>query len=114
VHEVADPYRWQRSLEALAADGLPVVEYPQSMSRMGPATAGLYSAVIERTASHDGDKRLARRVAHVTLRTDSRGSRVVKDQKHSARRIDLTVAAIMAHSRAVELARRPAPWIYVG
>jgi hypothetical protein len=32
----------------------------------------------------------------------------------SARRVDLAVAAIMAHSRAVELARRPAPTIYVG
>jgi len=47
-------------------------------------------------------------------RTDSRGSRVVKDQTHSARRVDLAVAAIMAHSRAVELARRPVPSIYVG
>jgi hypothetical protein len=31
-----------------------------------------------------------------------------------ARRPDLAVAAVMAHSRAVELARRPAPSIYVG
>jgi hypothetical protein len=29
-------------------------------------------------------------------------------------RIDLAVAAVMAHSRAVELARRPKPSIYVG
>jgi hypothetical protein len=28
--------------------------------------------------------------------------------------IDLTVAAVMAHSPAVEIARRPAPSIYVG
>ena len=49
---------------------------------------------------HDGDTVLARHVAHVVLRTDSRGSRVVKDQKHSARRVGLAVAAIMAHSRA--------------
>jgi hypothetical protein len=38
----------------------------------------------------------------------------VKDQNHSARRVDLAVVAVMAHSRAVELARRPAPSIYVG
>jgi phage terminase large subunit-like protein len=75
VEIVADPYRWQRSLEALAAEGLPVIEYPQSMARMGPATAGLYQAVLEGQASHDGDLRLARHVAHATLRTDNRGSR---------------------------------------
>jgi phage terminase large subunit-like protein len=34
--------------------------------------------------------------------------------KESRRRIDLAVAAVMAHSRAVELAGRPAPSIYVG
>jgi hypothetical protein len=28
--------------------------------------------------------------------------------------VDLAVADVMAHSRAVELARRPAPSIYVG
>jgi phage terminase large subunit-like protein len=115
VHEVvADPYLWQRSLEALAADGLRVLEYPQSMARMGPATSSLYQAVLERTVTHDGDPRLDRHVAHVVLRTDSRGSRVVKDQKHSARRVDLAVAAVMAHSRAVELCRRPSPSTYVG
>jgi hypothetical protein len=48
------------------------------------------------------------------LRTDSRGSRIVKDQKHSARRVDLAVAAVMAYDRARDLARRPKPSILVG
>jgi phage terminase large subunit-like protein len=69
--------------------------------------------VLERLVTH-GAKRLARHVAHSTLRTDSRGSRIVKEQARSARRIDLAVAAVMAHSRAVELARQPKPSIYVG
>jgi len=64
--------------------------------------------------THDGDKRLARHVANAVLRVDSRGSRLQKEHKDSKRRIDLAVAAVMAHSRAVELARRPAPSIYVG
>jgi phage terminase large subunit-like protein len=38
----------------------------------------------------------------------------VKESKHSKPRIDLAVAAVMAHSRSVELARRPKPSIYVG
>jgi phage terminase large subunit-like protein len=48
------------------------------------------------------------------LRVDACGSRIVKESKHSRRRIDLAVAAVMAHSRVVELVRRPAPSIYVG
>ena len=110
----ADPFRWQRSLQVLADERLPVTEYPQSPSRMTPACSGFYEAVIEGTLTHSGDKRLARHVANAVLRTDSRGARIVKESKHSRRRIDLAVAAVMAHSRAVDLARRPAPSIYVG
>jgi hypothetical protein len=34
----AHPYRWQRSLEVLDGDGLPVHEFFQNAARMGPAT----------------------------------------------------------------------------
>jgi len=81
---------------------------------MTPACSQFYEAVIEGTVTHSGDKRLARHVSNAVLRTDSRGARIVKESKHSRRRIDLAVAAVMAHSRAVELARRSAPSIYVG
>jgi phage terminase large subunit-like protein len=35
---VADPFRWARSLQLLADEGLPVEEFPQSPQRMTPAT----------------------------------------------------------------------------
>jgi phage terminase large subunit-like protein len=114
VEITADPFRWQRSLAVLADERLPVTEYPQSPARMTPATTGLYEAVVNGTVTHSGDKRLARHVSNAVLKVDLRGSRLVKESKHSRRRIDLAVAAVMAHSRAVELARRPAPSIYVG
>jgi phage terminase large subunit-like protein len=114
VEVTADPFRWQRSLAVLADERIPVTEFPQSPSRMTPACAAFYEAVIEGTLTHSGDKRLARHIANAVLRTDTRGARIVKESKHSKRRIDLAVAAIMAHSRAVEIARRPAPSIYVG
>jgi phage terminase large subunit-like protein len=110
----ADPFRWQRTLAVLADERINVTEYPQSPARMTPACSQFYEAVIDGTVTHSGDKRLARHVANAVLRTDSRGARIVKESKHSKRRIDLAVAAVMAHSRAVELARRPAPSIYVG
>jgi phage terminase large subunit-like protein len=108
VREVAaDPYRWQRSLQVLEAEGVPVVEFPQSAQRMGPATAAFHDAAMEGRLSHDGDERLGRHVAHCVLKTDARGSRIVKDPKNHARKIDLAVCAVMAYARALEV-RPPA------
>jgi phage terminase large subunit-like protein len=106
---VADPFRWARSLQILAADGLPVLEYPQSPQRMTPATTGLYEAVVNGAVTHSGDARLARHVGNATVKTDARGTRIYKKNGDRHRRIDLAVCAIMAHSRAVYLASRPEP-----
>jgi phage terminase large subunit-like protein len=109
----ADPYRWTRTLQVLADERIPVSEFPQSPSRMTPATTALYEAVVNGQVTHDGDKRLARHVANAVLRVDSRGSRLQKEHKDSKRRIDLAVAAVMAHDRARALASRPKAAIYV-
>lgn len=101
VSEVAaDPFRWQRSLQALAADGVPTVEYPQSTQRMTVATSAFYTAVMNGGLTHSGDPRLARHVRNCVLREDSRGSRLTKASKASRRRIDAAVAALMAFDRA--------------
>jgi phage terminase large subunit-like protein len=94
-------------MQALEAEGLPVVEFPQSPARMTPATTRLYEAIVNNAVTHSGDGRLARHVGNCVLRVDSRGSRLAKEHKHSTRRIDLAVAAVMAHARAAELAGRP-------
>jgi phage terminase large subunit-like protein len=110
---VADPYRWQRSLELLEGEGLPVEEFPQSPQRMTPATARMYEAVVNGALTHSGDPRLARHLANAVLREDPRGARLSKERKHSKRRIDAAVAAVMALHRAAELAAAPGPAIYV-
>lgn len=110
---VADPFRWTRTLQALDAEGLPVSEYPQSPSRMTPATTGMYEAVINAALTHSGDPRLTRHVGNAVLKADSRGTRVAKEHKHSTRRIDLAVASIMAHSRAAFHAQHAAPMIFI-
>lgn len=102
-----DPYRWSRSLEALGAEGLPVVEFPQSPSRMTPATAKLYEAVVNRRVEHDGNPDLARHISNAVLKVDSRGARLVKETKTSPRKIDLAVTAVMAHDRATALFEEP-------
>jgi phage terminase large subunit-like protein len=114
VAEVAaDPYRWQRSLQVLDQDGIPVFEFFQTAARMGPATAGAYEAITDRELTQDGDPRLARHVGNCVLRTDSRGARLSKVDKHSRRRIDAAVCMVMARDRAAVLAGDRGPSIYV-
>jgi phage terminase large subunit-like protein len=97
----------------LADERIPASEFPQSPSRMTPATTSLYEAVVNDAVSHDGDRRLARHVANAVLKTDSRGTRLAKEHRHSKRRIDLAVAAVMAHDRARYHAQQPRAAIYV-
>jgi hypothetical protein len=102
VREItADPHLWARSLQILADDGLPVTEFPQSPSRMTPATKRFTDYVNTRTLTHSGDPALTRHVSNAVLKEDSRGTRVVKESKSSTRRIDLAVAAIMGVERAM-------------
>jgi phage terminase large subunit-like protein len=101
VLEIAcDPYRWARTFQVLDDEGLPVVTFPQTASRMTPATTRFFEAVINKTLTHDGDARLARHIGNAQLRTDNRGSRLAKEAKGSKRRIDLAVSAVMALERA--------------
>ncbi len=97
----------------LADERILTSEFPQSPSRMTPATTSLYEAVVNDAVSHDGDRRLASHVASAVLKTDSRGTRLAKEHRHSKRHIDLAVAAVMAHDRARYHAQRPRAAIYV-
>lgn len=109
VREVAcDPYRWQDVLNRLLSEGLPIVEFPtNSLARMVPACQEFYTAVIEAGLAHDGDPRLARHIDNAVVKTDRHGPRIVKESKSSKRKIDLAVAAVIAHNRALALASQP-------
>lgn len=101
VREIsADAYRWARSLEILANEGLPVVEFPQRPARMIPATTRLYEAVCNAGVTHDGSPDLRRHVGNAVLKISSQGGHLSKDAKTSPRRIDLAVTAVMAFDRA--------------
>lgn len=100
VREIAwDEFLWLDSAEELSDEGLPVVTFPQNLSRMGPATQKFFERVRDRTISHSGDPRLARHLGNATTKTDVRGTRIVKDAPNSPRKIDLAVAAVMALDR---------------
>ena len=97
---VCDPFQWARTYQTLEAEGLPIVEYPQSPQRMVPATQRFYEAVLNEGLTHFGDPGLARHIDNCVLRVDARGSRLAKETRNSPRKIDLAVAAVMALDRA--------------
>lgn len=104
----ADPSWWARSLELLAEDGLPVVEFPQSSARMTPATNRLRTMINTRAVTHDGDPRLARHVSNAVLYETSRGTHLRKQSETSPLKIDLAVCWVMALDRAVNHIAEPA------
>lgn len=106
IEVVADPFRWTRTLQVLESEGLPVVEFPHSTSRLTAATTDLYKAAIAGELSHSGDPDLARHIANAVVLEDSRGVRLNKGKRTSVRRIDLAACAVMAHSRATWRATR--------
>ena len=106
-----DPFRWQRSIQALQDAGAPVVEYnTASPARMVPAWARFYDAVTAGVGiTHSGDPRLARHVDNMSLKVDHLGPRPVKEHKGSPRKIDLGICAVGAYDRATTLSSIPPP-----
>lgn len=102
VEIVADPYRWQRSLQVLAEEGLPVHAYPQTPQRQTPATNDLRGAVNAGLLTHSGEVELSRHVLRASVEETSRGVKLVKQS--SKQKIDLAVCLMMAHSRITWLA----------
>lgn len=115
VREVAcDPFRFERSLETLEQEGLPIVEFrTNDLRRIIPACQTFQDAVLDEMLAHDGDPRLARHVTNAVVKTDNKGPRIVKESKGSTRYIDLSVAAVIALYRALQMeAEAPQPRVY--
>jgi phage terminase large subunit-like protein len=97
-----DPWSFRESAEILAESGLPMVEFPQSAGRMGPASEQIYELVTEGRLVHDGDPVMRAHVlAGVAAPTDRGGWRISK--RKSLERIDGLVALAMAADRAVTM-----------
>ena len=101
VEIIADPFRWTRTLQALEAERLPVVEFPHSPSRLTAATTDLYSAAVNGRMTHSGDPQLAAHVGAAVIVEDARGMRLSKQSRsRTAPKIDLAACLVMGHSRA--------------
>ena len=111
---ICDPYRWQRSMEILEEDGLPIVSFPQNATRMTPATTRMYESILDKKITMSTDPQLHRHFGNATLKSDNRGTRLSKDKLGSKRRIDMAVASVMALERAsfFQLQGNQIPTIY--
>lgn len=103
VSIAADPARWARSLQLLEAEGLPIVEFPQSPERMTKATVQHYDLVVDGDLTHSGEQRLARHIGNAVLKSDARGSRLAKETRNSRRHIDLAVCSVMGTAEAARM-----------
>lgn len=106
VAEIAcDSYRWQRSLSLLEGEGLPVKDFPQSISRMSAATAGFLDACRNSQLTHSGHPLIGAHLNNAVLTEDNRGGRLVKALR--SLRIDAIITTVMAVSRATWHATKP-------
>ena len=114
VRELAmDPFRWERTMHVLAEEGYPVVEFrTNSLPRMVPACQSFEDAVLDGALTHDGSPSLARHVNNARTKSDDKGTRIVKENRASSRHLDLAVAAIVAHARAVTYEDAGEPTVY--
>lgn len=75
-----------------------MVEFPQSTTRMVPASERLYAAIIEQRLTHANDPELNAHVAGAVAKQTNRGWRIDKSERSA--QIDAVVALAMAIERA--------------
>lgn len=114
VVEIAfDPARWSRNMQALAAEGLPVVEFPQSPQRMIGATTLFYDAVLDgrlRFVANEFSRALLAHLAMAEVEESKNGAMIRKPVFAEAKaNIDLAVSAVMSHARATVMPE-PVDW----
>jgi phage terminase large subunit-like protein len=99
VQEFAyDPAYFQRSAEMLVDDGLPMVEFPQSRSRMIPACGNAFEMIVNQRVAHDGSPQFMDQVLSAAQRMTDDGWRLSKGK--SKRKIDAAIALCIALDRA--------------
>ena len=72
-----------------------MLEFPQTPSRMSPATAAMYTAIVQGNLRHDGDPVLASHVKAARVRPMRMGGEML-EKIHKGKKIDAAVALSMA------------------
>lgn len=89
-----DPHTMIRTMMMLDEEGLPVEDFPQSVTRMTKAADVLYRAIVDRRLAHGNDPELAAAVRHAAIRETPGGFMFHKRQSEKA--IDALTAVTMA------------------
>jgi phage terminase large subunit-like protein len=101
MREVAhDPYGAVQLINKLTDEGLTCVEVGQTWKHMSEPMKQLEASVISRAIRHDGNPVMAWCVANTKAKTD-RLENIVPDKESAEKKIDGTVATIMALGRAM-------------
>ena len=101
----ADPPGWHKEIESWAEryGDTVTTEFRTNLRKfMSRACAKLHSAVVNGQMTHDGDPRLARHIANAVVKETPEGAYITKEHRHSSRKIDLAIAAVIAYDRATE------------
>lgn len=92
-----DPRLFEIPGQMLADEGLPMVEFPQSLERMTPAYVALYEAIVNGDISHDGDEHYTRQILNAVPRHNERGFLLSKNKSRG--KIDAAPALAMCFDR---------------
>jgi phage terminase large subunit-like protein len=95
---VYDPAFFERSAEALSDEGMNLVTFPQSASRMIPACGNAYEMIVSKKVAHDGLPTFTDQVLSAAQRMSDKGWTLSKGK--SRRKIDSCIAMVMALDRA--------------
>jgi phage terminase large subunit-like protein len=95
-----DPWRARQLALELEQRRIKCVEFPQTSSRMHPASEALYRAVVEGRLTHPADPDLDRHVAAAVSKASPRGWQLAKAA--GGGNVDAAIALAMCVSRAVE------------
>ncbi|MDH6242533.1 terminase TerL endonuclease subunit [Mycobacterium sp. OTB74] len=110
--EVAyDPKHLEMHATMLADEGIPMVEFPQSVTRMVPACGELYGAILRGEISHDGSADYERQILNGMLAYTDDGFRLTK--KKSRGHIDAAIALALCHSRAQQPVKKRHPIVCI-
>jgi phage terminase large subunit-like protein len=104
IEVVFDPWRAGQLAAELEREGITCIAFPQSDSRMIPASARLHAAVVERRITVPDDPELAQHAANTIARQSRRGWRVSKPDDRTPN--DSIIALCMAVDAAEN---RPEP-----
>lgn len=108
--EVAyDPRLFEVPAQMLADEGLPMVEFNQSVERMTPAFGQLFEMIKRQELTHDGDKAFTQQILNAIPRYNERGFTLAKAKSRG--KVDACYALAMAVDRALKAAPPRSPLV---